>query len=854
MEIFKKIRLTRLGEDNKGKEQSKEHNYQDKVGDTEHPHDAGSPIAGSQENRANSEKYAYFVLLVMLFLLPVVFAPTLSIPFQFTKIFLAFFGILISFVLFLSTRLKEGTLDIPRNFLFFSVWLLPLSYFVSSIFSINPNTSFVGQNFEIDTFSFILLMSILVSLVVMLMKKREQILNAYLVLFGAFIVVWIFHGLRLFFGADFLSFNVLNLPTTNILGKWNDLSIFFGLATVLTLVTLAGVQLSKFYEKILYVVLIISLFFLAVVNFFLVWIVVGVFAVGFFLHSVGVTRFSRKNESEGIKKESTEETGYIQQSASMKPASLLVLIVSVIFIVGSNSYSSFVSDFFNISQIEARPSWQTTVNIGKEVYKEDIIFGSGPNTFVKTWALHKPREVNETVFWNVDFVSGIGIIPTSFITVGLIGALAWTIFLGLFLYSGIRMLLFSSMKNRFSYYISLSSFLAGLYLWIMTISYTPNIVLITLAFFFTGIFIASLRHHKGRFKEQEVNFANNQKVGFVIVLVLTSFLLASLAGLYVVGKEYIAVYQFQKGVISFNSSGDLDVAERGALRAINISNRDRYYRLLADVSIARLVALQSETEISEVELRSRFQTFLANAIEYGQEATRVDPSNYQNWVTFGRVYASVVPLGIEGAYENALTMYERAVSLYPKNPALALILARLELAHGDSVRAREHIAESLQFKTNYTEAIFLLSQIEIQEGNINQAIKSVEAATVIAPNNPVIFFQLGLLRYNERDNREAIEAFERAVRLNNSYSNARYFLGLTYNRVGRTDEAIEQFERVEELNQNNTEVKTILENLRAGRNPFASEDKSVEPPEERDELPVEEPIEEESEGDGIITD
>ena len=200
-------------------------------------------------------------------------------------------------------------------------------------------------------------------------------------------------------------------------------------------------------------------------------------------------------------------------------------------------------------------------------------------------------------------------------------------------------------------------------------------------------------------------------------------------------------------------------------------------------------------------------------------------------------------------------MYERSVELYPTNPALSLLLARLELANNDSIRARELIAEALQLKTNYTEAIFLLSQIEIQEGNIGQAIQSVQAATVIEPNNPVVFFQLGLLHYNERNNQESIQAFERAVGLNSLYSNARYFLGLTYNRVDRTNDAIEQFERIEELNQDNEEVKSILVNLRAGRSPFSSSDgEVVEPPEERDELPLEEPIGEESEGDGITTD
>jgi len=238
------------------------------------------------------DTYAFWVILGTLFLLPVFFFPSLSLPFQFTKTAIVFCGVLIAFVLFLISRLKEGRLSVPFNNILFSIWLLPIAYFFASIFSSNPRISFFGYDFETDTFSFMLLMAVFSSLTVFLFRKREQILYSYVVLFTAFIFVWVFQGLRLIFGADFLSFDVFTLTTSNILGKWNDLSIFFGLGTVMTLVTLASLQLSSLFRKILYVMLIISLFFLAVVNFNIVWIVVGIFALGFFVHSLGITRFN----------------------------------------------------------------------------------------------------------------------------------------------------------------------------------------------------------------------------------------------------------------------------------------------------------------------------------------------------------------------------------------------------------------------------------------------------------------------------------------------------------------------------------------------------------------------------------
>ncbi|KKW05574.1 MAG: hypothetical protein UY39_C0056G0002 [Candidatus Kaiserbacteria bacterium GW2011_GWC2_49_12] len=39
--------------------------------------------------------------------------------------------------------------------------------------------------------------------------------------------------------------------------------------------------------------------------------------------------------------------------------------------------------------------------------------------------MYKPLGVNFTEFWNVDFYSGVGFIPTSFVTVGLLGVVAW---------------------------------------------------------------------------------------------------------------------------------------------------------------------------------------------------------------------------------------------------------------------------------------------------------------------------------------------------------------------------------------------------------------------------------------------
>ena len=809
----------------------------------EHQHDGLPEQEAVPVTQTKMDTYAFWTFLVMLFLLPIVFVPSISIPFQFTKTIVVFAGVLIALLITLIARLKEGRLTIPSHYILYGLWALPLAYFISALFSETPKVSFLGQALESDTFAFVTLMAIFVTLVVMVIRQKEQVLTTYLVLFASFIVLWVFQGLRLLFGPDFLTLNTLTLTTSNVLGKWNDLSIFFGLATVMSLITLASLRLSGMFRNILYVILLVSLFFLAVVNFTITWVVVGVFALGFLVHSAGIGRFNWKKAQPLALHEDAPAPSTPKKAGDTTIASAIVFIIALLFVgssfTDSDAVGNSLSNTFNISQIEARPSWTSTMDIARSSYQDDAFFGSGPNTFIREWVEARPQELNNSIFWNADFVSGIGIIPTAFVSVGLVGGLVWLLLFALYVYSGFRSLVLNSGDNRFSYFVTLSSFLAGFYLWLMMIFYTPNVVLITLAFFFTGIYIASLRHNStGKLRERTFVFAGNPKTGFASVFTLTFLLLVTIVAGWTSLGIYRSAIAFQSGVIALNVDGDIDGAQDSIARSASIYETDRQYRLLADISTARVTALQSATNLSETELRDQFQFRLAQAIEAGQKATEIDPNNYQNWLSLGRVYQSVVPLGIEGAYDNALNSFEQALALNPNGPATYLTLARLEVANGDTLRARDHITTALQLKSNYTEAIFLLSQIEINEGNVNEAIQSIEAAAVLTQNNPVIFFQLGLLKYNQQDNVGAQEAFGRAVQLSNDYANALYFLGLTEDRLGNTENAIVLFERVSELNPDNEEVKTILENLRDGRAPFA--DQSPPPPAIPEELPFEE--------------
>lgn len=757
-------------------------------------------------------------IIALAFLLPFFFIPSASFPLQFSKSLILFVISWLAFIFWIVDSLKKGVIVLPKSYILLSALSIALFYLLSGLFSVSPASSILGQGLEIGTFAAVATAVLLFFLSAVTLNTRPRLFYAHLLFMASFIVLVIYQGLRLFLGPDFLSFGVFNSATSTLIGNWNNLSGYFGLGAVMSLIGLEVLNAKNVLRWVFAAALLLSVFFLVLTNFSVVWGIVGVFSLILFVYSLVFK----------INKVSMFSPGW-------PVASLLTTIVSILFIVGGSFFGSYISDYFGINQIDARPSWTSTALVVSSSLSEDFFLGAGPNRFANLWWKYKPESVNNTIFWNVDFNSGVGFLPSVPVTAGALGALAWLSFISLFVYIGFKSILAEG-GDQTSKYLTVSSFLATLYLMLFSFFYVPNVALFSLQFFFAGVFLAILLH-EGLMPKMEIPLSGKSpRMAFAGVFALIVFLIASVGAVYGIGQRFFSTYLFQKYLSDFAASGDVAKAEAGMDRLSAWSGVDTHYQFASQVKLSSLNAALSGN-LSQDEARARLQDGLSQAIFLARKATEIDPANYQNWIALGRVYEAIVPLGIEGAYENGRRSYEEALRINPKNPEILLHLARIETVRGDNGKARQEIGRALSMKTNYTDAIFLLSQIELNEGNLKEAISSVETAAIILPNDPTVFFRLGLLRYNDADWGGAVGALERAVSLNPVYANAKYFLGLSYNRLGRDSEAIRQFSDIEATNPNNAEVKSILANLRAGRNPLSG----VKPPlEDRVSPPIEE--------------
>ncbi len=794
----------------------------------------GEVTTTQNENKKNIfDRLSFIILLGITALSPIFFVPASFVSTQFGTSLLFAFGVILTILIYLVSGISRGSLDLPTRsrYVVGFIGVVPVVYLLSGIYLGFSRLSFFGYTFDISTVGFIILAFVYMFLVSLVFKTKERVFNAYFAFLVSSLVFSLWVLLRIWLGAKFLSFGLFNDVTNTVLGTWNNVGIFFGICAILSLLTHEMLRVSNLVKAVLTVALLFSLTFLALVNFSTIWIILGVCSFLFILYSI-------------FNNDSGEDSEFDWKSKIRKIRiyPTVVLVISVIFVIWGSTMGAYLANKLKVTNVEVRPSLSVTMDIARNTIKEKPLFGSGPNTFVNQWLVHKPNDIVTTVFWNTDFTNGIGLLPTFAVTTGLIGIISWLLFLGFYIYLGVKSL-FSKFEDDFVKYILTSSFFVSLYLWIMTFVYIPSAVVFIFTFFFSGLFFSSIYIAK-IIPVSNRKFSVNPRTGFVSSLIMVAFIVGGLALGYGLYQNSKSLWFFQKSSYALNTTKDSLKSEEYMKLAISTVPMDVYYRALSEIELYRLneVLSQDPKKVKQEDIQKQFNEILVEAAKAGVSATKADPSNYLNWISKGKVFESVSSpqMNVINSYETAKDSYQKALELNPKNPGILMLFARLAVNKNDLKEAESYALRAIQTKNNYLDAYFLLSQIEVANKNIQGAISSVTAASVIDPTNPAIFFQLGLLKYNVGDFNGAIQALEKATSMTPDYANAKYFLGLSYEITKQHDKAVLQFQDLARTNPDNAEVKAILENLVAGKPIFTA---PAEPkPEKGKTLPVKEKV------------
>jgi cytochrome c-type biogenesis protein CcmH/NrfG len=778
------------------------------------------PSAVTHTRRASFEAASVWAIIATLIIAAVITIPSTSIPLMPTKAFVILLGTIVALAFFILARLTRGNAILPPMLLVGALWLPAIAYALSTAFSgANVTLALFGQGFDTDTLGFVLAATALGTLTALVVRRSAEYRTFFRASAWALGVLVLLQVLILILG-QFIPGTIS--PAFSLLGSYGDLGILAGLGLILGLLALRLLELAPGSRRTLFILGALELFILALANNTLSWVLVALTGLALFVEAVMA---SSRMGTAGHAHEDFEEFEAAEEPAGASTggrhslaAPLVALAVALFFLIGS-SLGNALSTSLHAGTLDVRPSWQSTLATGSAVYRSSPVFGSGPDTFGQEWLKSRSASLNSTVFWNVDFPTGIGYIPTSFVTTGLLGALAWLLFLGALLVIGIRALLLRTPEDAMARFAALASFVALVYLAAAALFAEPGPFLLALLFVFAGLFASTLRYARG-YGQWGIVFGKSPRIGFAIVFVLTLLLLGGIGAAYAATTRYIAQVDLTEAQAAF-SAGDAAGASAAATRALTFAALPSAYEAQATLARAQLSQIASDTTLAPADAQKQFQAALSAGINAALTATRIAPSDYTAWITLGNLYAAAVPLNVDGAYASAKDAYTKAQVLNPTSPNIPYLMAQLDIAHKDNASAIADLKQAITLKQDDTQAIFLLSQLEVAAGDVKDALAAAEAAAYFTPTDPNVLFQLGLLRAASNDLPGAVAALSAAVAQNPQFANARYFLAVAYAAQKNYTAAAAQLQAVAALSDANKQaVAADITALEAGKDPF----------------------------------
>jgi len=727
-------------------------------------------------------------LYSLVFLLPLFWLPFSFEVYEFNKLYLLLFLVLIAFSSFLlwaivwrkEFRFLHTSLDIPillflgasifsavfsieklsslfgfylrfSNGLIALFLLMVFGFLIANGISANEGQRIKEKNEKKNIFSFSLSVDGLLK--VFLVSVFLVILTSYLSIFGVWQKISKFFPLALQRVVTERSFN----PTT---GSLEGLAIFMAVITVLASgLIICGKR--KFNKMFLGIVLAGCFGLLAIIDFNPAWIVL-ISGLAFLLFLSLVNRIFKENVNQ--------------------------LLLPIILIMGATIFLLFVDiekgsqSMFPIPQeavLNSQISWQVAFSTVKENLKS-LVLGSGLGTWYHDFARYKAVDFNLSRFWNIRFDRSGSYISELLATGGILSIVCYFLIVATFFLG-----FWSTKEKRRSLPLAATFFaLISAYFF-----YYQNMVLAFTFWFVLGLAQASfeLPQKFKRIVKIPLSFKKFPELGLVVSISLVLFCFFVVGILYFGVRFYWADINYTKAqplLTQYQNSGQKTLLEeslKSLLKSIYFNPRVSVYRML----LARTYLFLAIEEVNKpaeeqdvAETQERVALAVDQAVEQAQITTVLSPNNVAAWETLGVVYREIQPL-LPEAIDWAIDSFEKAVVLEDTNPALYTEIGKLYLKQNDLEKARENFEKAKQVKPNYSEARL----------------------------------QLGLIHFNEGQMDDAALEFETVIGINPNDSNALYSLGLIYSNRGEKEKAISLFERVLELNPGNENVINKLEEL-----------------------------------------
>jgi tetratricopeptide (TPR) repeat protein len=154
----------------------------------------------------------------------------------------------------------------------------------------------------------------------------------------------------------------------------------------------------------------------------------------------------------------------------------------------------------------------------------------------------------------------------------------------------------------------------------------------------------------------------------------------------------------------------------------------------------------------------------------------------------------------EGRADEAITHYQKAVQINPKNVEAHYNLGNVLIKEGSVDEAITYYQKALQINPDYAQAHNNLGNALLQKGNVDEAIVHFQKALQISPHFAEAHYNFGNVLFHKGRVDEAITHFQTALQIRPDNAEAHYNFGNVLIKAGRVDEAIVQYQQALQIN------------------------------------------------------
>ena len=769
-------------------------------------------------------KYSIYGLV---FLMPLFWLPWTNEVYEFNKQYLLVFLVGLALLAWLVKMivvqkrfvLRRTPLDI-WILLFMAVMVL------SAVFSIDKISSWFGfyGRFS-DSMVGLLALGLMYFVVVNNVSKKwglslEKILRLFL--FSVWLVVIIAY--LSIFG---LWSKIPGLPQVMLSKSFNPMSgSFEGLAVFLAAVIalLVGMFLQRTKLPIVHSLLfVLAIVLLLLIDFWAAWLVLGIVMLLLLFFAFWTRLFKKR--------------------VNLLILPIILVLISVVGLTGflakvkAQSGSEFLSS--SLPQ-EIILDYQTAGTVFWQTLKEEPVFGSGPGTFLANFTKFKPKEFNQSQFWNIRFDKGPSHLMEMVGTSGILGILSYLLLINVFLL--IILVFFSrkkltALKGDNQHPISdsrhpilvLPLILVWLSLLLAQFVYVQNTVLAFFFWFFMALAVVVWQGVQDKYRKISFSFKKLPEVGLVINVLLLLLVFALLGLFYMGGRFYLAEIRFRQPAV------DNQQLIQNLEETVNLNGyRESYRRGLSQVYL--IGAWAEAGKSSEEQNVQLLQSLATGSIQQARLASSLSPNLVMPWENLGAIYRDSQGI-VGGTMPFALEAFAKAAELEPSNPFFFRERCRLNLIseERDWQETINYCQKAIDLKPNYLDAHIQLALVYEQKGDLEEAVKRLRGAldklrgvsfqrgSSLAGAAAEIYFQLGRVYFNLNQIDEAVNMFEQSVIVMPEHANARYALALSYQANGRIEDALTQYQIVNQLVPGNEEVMARIQQLAGQLAPPAPE-------------------------------